>query len=50
MGRTGTFINTAGDIHILPKILEAASHFEQAPTTKEMQALIQAQEAEPLWE
>jgi aryl-alcohol dehydrogenase-like predicted oxidoreductase len=50
MGRTGAFINTTGDIHILPKVLEAASHFEQAPTTAQMQAMIQAQKAEPLWE
>ena len=50
MDRSGTFINTAGDIHVLPKVLEAASHFGQVPTTAQMQALIQSQAAEPLWE
>ena len=50
MGRSGTFINTAGDIHVLPKVLEAASHFDQVPTTAQMQAMIQSQTAEPLWD
>lgn len=49
MGRSGAFINTAGDIHVLPKILEAASHFDQVPTTAEMEAMLQSQSAEPLW-
>ena len=50
LGRAGAFINTAGDIHILPMVLEAASRFERAPATAEMQALMQAQAAVPLWE
>jgi aryl-alcohol dehydrogenase-like predicted oxidoreductase len=50
MGRKGAFINTAGDIHLLPRILEAASQFKQAPADEQMQAMIQAQEAAPLWE
>ena len=50
MGRSGAFLNTAGDIHVLPKVLEAASHFDQVPTTAQMQAMIQSQAAEPLWE
>lgn len=50
MGRLGAFINTAGDIHVLPMVLEAASHFDQVPTTTEMQAMIQSQTAEPLWD
>jgi hypothetical protein len=31
-------------------VLEAASHFDQAPATEEMLALVQAQAAVPLWE
>jgi predicted aldo/keto reductase-like oxidoreductase len=50
MGRPGTFINTAGDIHILPNVLEAASQFDQVPTDAEMQAMLQSQTAVPLWE
>lgn len=49
LGREGAFINTAGDIHVLPKILEAASNFEKAPTDEEMLAMLKEQQAEPLW-
>lgn len=49
LGREGAFINTAGDIHVLPKILEAASHFEKAPSDEEMLAMLKEQQAEPLW-
>jgi aryl-alcohol dehydrogenase-like predicted oxidoreductase len=49
LGRSGTFLNTAGDIHVLPKILEAASRFEKVPSDAEMQALLKATQAEPLW-
>lgn len=49
LGRAGTFLNTAGDIHVLPLILEAASRFEKAPSEVEMQAMLQQTEAEPLW-
>lgn len=49
LGREGVFINTAGDIHVLPKVLDAASRFEKRPSDAEMQALIEATEGEPLW-
>lgn len=49
LSRPGIFINTAGDIHVLPKVLDAASRYEKAPTEAEMQSLVQASEAEPLW-
>ena len=45
----GVFLNTAGDMQAFPKILNAASRFEKAPSDAEMQALIQATTAEPLW-
>jgi len=50
LGRSGAFINTTGDIHVLPMVLEAASHFDQVPTTTQMQAMIQSETAEPLWQ
>jgi aryl-alcohol dehydrogenase-like predicted oxidoreductase len=50
LGVKGAFINTAGDIHLLKRILEAASRFERVPTTRQMQALVRSQAAEPLWE
>lgn len=45
----GVFINTAGDIHVLPMVLDAASRFEKAPSDEQMQGLMQAQVAQPLW-
>ncbi|MFN2204253.1 MAG: aldo/keto reductase [Caldilineaceae bacterium] len=39
VGREGLFLNTVGDIHVLPKVLEAASNFERRPTDDEMKAL-----------
>ena len=50
MGREGAFINTAGDIHILPLILSAASRFERVPDDRQMEAMIREQQAQPLWE
>lgn len=39
LGRPGFFLNTAGDLTLLPKILDAADRFEHAPTEAEMQAM-----------
>ena len=47
--RPDVFINTAGDIHILPMILEAASRYKGSPSEQEMQALMDDQETIPLW-
>jgi len=49
MGREGLFINTAGDIHVLPKVLDAAKRFAGAPSDEQMQAMLSEQEAAPLW-
>lgn len=35
--REGIFLNTSSDIHLLPKILDAASRFETEPTDEDMQ-------------
>lgn len=40
LGRPGIFLNTVGDIHVLPKVLDAASRFEAAPSEVEMAALV----------
>ena len=39
LGRPGLFLNSAGDLTLLPKILDAADRFELAPSEAEMQAL-----------
>ncbi len=41
--RPGIFLNTIGDIHLLPKVLDAASRFTEGssvPTDEQMQALV----------
>lgn len=50
LGRPGTFLSTPGDVDLLPKVLEAASRFTKAPPDSDMQRLVQAQAAHPLWE
>jgi hypothetical protein len=37
LGRSGVFLNTVGDIHLLPKVLDAASRFQTAPSAKDME-------------
>jgi len=49
LGHPGLFLNTAGDIYVLPKVLDAASRFARRPTDAEMEALVIAQEMEPLF-
>jgi predicted aldo/keto reductase-like oxidoreductase len=49
LARPGVFLNTAGDVNTFPKVLDAASRFEKSPSEVEMQALVAAAEAEPLW-
>ena len=48
-GRPGFFLNTPGDIHILPKVLDAADRFESRPTDEEMEALHDRLSVEPLF-
>lgn len=40
LGHPGLFVNTVGDIHVLPKVLEAASRFDTAPSEVAMQAQV----------
>src|SRR6266700_1706625 len=41
LGRPGVFLNTAGDIDLLPRVLEAAERFEKRPGDAEMTALME---------
>lgn len=44
------FLNTVGDIHVLPKVLEAASRFSgEGPSDQEMQAMVAEREMSALW-
>jgi aryl-alcohol dehydrogenase-like predicted oxidoreductase len=49
LGIPGVFLNTAGDINLLPKILDAASRFEQAPPTQEMERMVSEEAMTPLF-
>lgn len=49
--RPGIFLNTVGDLALLPKVLDAASRFQvdAAPTDEQMRALLERLGAEPLF-
>jgi len=49
LGRPGVFLNTAGDIDLLPRVLDAAERFAQRPTDSEMTALLDRSQTEPLF-
>lgn len=49
LSRPGIFLNTTGDIHLLPKVLDAASRFQAAPSDDEMQVAAEKLELEPLF-
>lgn len=42
MGNPYVHVNTAGDIDLLPKILDAASRFESRPSDEEMDAMVKS--------
>jgi aryl-alcohol dehydrogenase-like predicted oxidoreductase len=49
--KPGIFLNTVGDLTLLPKVLDAASRFQAdaAPTNEQMRALLERLGAEPLF-
>ncbi len=49
LGRPGVFLNTAGDIDLLPRVLDAAERFEKRPTDAQMTALLERTQTEPLF-
>jgi aryl-alcohol dehydrogenase-like predicted oxidoreductase len=49
LGNSQVFLNTVGDIHLLPKVLEAASNFDNAPSDDAMQQDIEEQGITPLF-
>lgn len=49
LGRPGVFLNTVGDIHVLPKVLDAASRFAGRPGEPDMRALVAARQMAPLF-
>jgi hypothetical protein len=50
LGQPGVFLNTAGDVGLLPSVLEAAERFSgRRSSDAEMQALVERQSMAPLF-
>lgn len=49
LGNAGVFLNTVGDIHVLPKVLDAVSRFERRPADAQMKRLVAEREMAPLF-
>lgn len=49
LGHESVFLNSVGDIHILPRVLEAANRFETIPTDEEMQTQLSKLGMQPLF-
>jgi aryl-alcohol dehydrogenase-like predicted oxidoreductase len=49
MGCPGVFLNTVGDIQLLPKVLDAAARFERRPTDEEMKRLMEEEHMSTLF-
>jgi aryl-alcohol dehydrogenase-like predicted oxidoreductase len=49
LGRPGVFLNSVGDIHLLPKVLDAASRYQTRPSDDEMQLEMERTGITPLF-
>jgi len=49
LGRPGVFLNTVGDVALLPKVLDAAGRFESRPSTDLMEGLAARRGLVPLF-
>jgi aryl-alcohol dehydrogenase-like predicted oxidoreductase len=49
LGRPGVFLNTVGDIDILPMVFDAAERFRERPAEDAMAAMAEQQTLEPLF-
>lgn len=49
LGEAQVFLNSVGDRHVLPKVLDAARRFQVKPTEAEMQVLLTRLRMEPLF-
>jgi aryl-alcohol dehydrogenase-like predicted oxidoreductase len=49
MGRKEVFVNTVGDVDLLPLVLDAASRFREAPPDSAMDDLLRRTHSEPLF-
>jgi len=49
LARAGIFLNSVGDVELLPRVLDAATRFQQAPSEAEMRALAERAQQEPIF-
>lgn len=49
LGRPGVFLNTVGDVNVLPRVLEEASTYGERPSDAEMERLVEEKQMEPLF-
>ena len=49
LGRPGVFLNTVGDVDLLPRVLDAAERFEKRPDDAAMRALVERSDTQPLF-
>jgi aryl-alcohol dehydrogenase-like predicted oxidoreductase len=49
LGRPGVFLNTVGDVDLLPRVLDAASRFERRPNDEEMARMVEHARLEPIF-
>ncbi|MFL7793109.1 MAG: aldo/keto reductase [Anaerolineae bacterium] len=49
LGHEGVFLNTAGDVNLLPKVLDAATRFQVVPSDEEMRELVEGYGIKPLF-
>jgi predicted aldo/keto reductase-like oxidoreductase len=49
LGQRGVFLNTVGDIHILPTVLAAAQTYDSRPADRVMQAQVAQRDMAPLF-
>jgi aryl-alcohol dehydrogenase-like predicted oxidoreductase len=49
LGRDGVFLNSVGDVELLPHVLAAAERFEQRPGDDALQALVERRSLAPLF-
>lgn len=49
LGRPGIFLNSTGDVNILPRVLDAASRFEKPAADAEIAAVLERRQGAPLF-
>src|SRR5258708_2724222 len=49
LGRPGVFLNTVGDVDLLPRVLDAAERFDKRPGDDQVAAMLEGVRTEPLF-